>query len=67
MVGMMLWWMTVMTVEMVVLAAEMEESLSVRFRARFASKRLLIMGIGRGLSFNAVISFIWIVLVQPSM
>ncbi|KAL1151059.1 hypothetical protein V6Z11_A09G015600 [Gossypium hirsutum] len=42
------------------LIAKMEGSLSALFHAQFASKRLLIMGIGCGLSFNVGINFIWI-------
>ncbi|KAG8498266.1 hypothetical protein CXB51_007450 [Gossypium anomalum] len=42
-----------------VLIAKMEGSLSALFHARFSSKRLLIMGISRGLSFNVGINFIW--------
>ncbi|KAK5802245.1 hypothetical protein PVK06_029830 [Gossypium arboreum] len=41
------------------LIAKMEGSLSALFHAQFASKRLLIMGIGCGLSFNVGINFIW--------
>ncbi|MBA0728460.1 hypothetical protein Golax_001359 [Gossypium laxum] len=71
MVGRMWWWTTVMeevvvVMEAMVLIAKMEGSLSARFHARFASKRLLIMGIGRGLSFNVGINFIWTALVQHS-
>ncbi|KAG8477541.1 hypothetical protein CXB51_030527 [Gossypium anomalum] len=49
----------VVVMEAMVLIAKMEGSLSALFHARFTSKRLLIMGIGCGLSFNVGINFIW--------
>ncbi|KAK5785841.1 hypothetical protein PVK06_040462 [Gossypium arboreum] len=56
----------VVVMEAMVLIAKMEGSLSALFHARFASKGLLIMGIGRGLSFNVGINFIWIFEKNPT-
>ncbi|KAH1096654.1 hypothetical protein J1N35_013575 [Gossypium stocksii] len=52
--------------EAMVLIAKMEGSLSTLFHARFVSKRLLIIGIGRGLSFNVGINLIWIFEKNPT-
>ncbi|KAH1055983.1 hypothetical protein J1N35_034048 [Gossypium stocksii] len=56
----------VVLMEAMVLIAKMEGSFSAQFHARFVSKWLLIMGIGRGLSFNVGINFIWIFEKNPT-